>query len=108
MVILVGLAFFAFALYAWLVGHWFGRVMAFVVLSILLGFAAFVLVAGQFHPHEGGELLGLLAAAGAVGVSWFLSGVPMAHWQAKTRELAVAERRSAPVRGSTTYAARIP
>ena len=75
MAILIGLAAAVAVLYVWLAGHWFGRVLAFLVLAVPLGAGGAMLFittpAGADNPTGAviGAILGVLAA-------WFVSSIP--------------------------------
>lgn len=72
--ILVGLVLAAVLLFVWLIGHWFARVLAFLLLACVFGLSG-AFMAGidgpPAHNHGiAGALLGLLLA-------WFVSGIPI-------------------------------
>jgi hypothetical protein len=56
-------------LYVWLSGHWFARVLAFLVLVVPLSF----LGSAYGEPYHAG-LLGLILGGTA---AWFLTGIPI-------------------------------
>lgn len=71
--ILVGLVLAAVLLFVWLIGHWFARVLAFLLLGVVFGLSG-AFMAGidgpPAHNHGiAGALLGLVLA-------WILSGIP--------------------------------
>lgn len=68
MVYLLGAGIGAVLLYFWLIGHWFARVLAFLVLLVPLSF----LGSAYGAPYQAG-LLGLVLGGIA---AWFLTGIP--------------------------------
>jgi len=80
MVVIAGLVLGLAALYFWLIGHWFGRVIGF------LAFAASFGLAGLAIGGPG-------AAAVAVVVAWFVSGIPI---YVRRRQAARLDAASAP------------
>ena len=67
---LVGLVFAIGALWLWLAGHWFGRILAFLAFSVLFIIAITPLGNPAFP-------LGVaVLCAVAVGAAWFASGIP--------------------------------
>jgi hypothetical protein len=72
------------ALYFWLIGQWFARVVMFLCLSAVLGlFAGMAMLSG-------GNLAVFGAVVVAAAVSWYASGIPMYYWNARNRQLAMA------------------
>lgn len=80
MELLIGLILAIVVLWLWLVGHWFGRILAFIAFAIGLG--------------AGGAVMGLAFAPGATGagiggaglglaLAWPLASWPI--WHQKTR-----------------------
>ena len=69
MAILIGLVLALVVLWAWLAGHWFGRVLAFLAMVAILFFGV-AIANGQQNEHN----LAWLAAL-SVG-AWFVSGFP--------------------------------
>jgi hypothetical protein len=63
--ILIGLVLAAGVLWAWLAGHWFGRVLAFLAFAIVGGIGLDLAMADPL-----GLVLGTVAA-------WFVSGIPI-------------------------------
>lgn len=81
MEILIGLALGAGLLYVWLSGHWFGRVLAFLVLAGILGsILAFALALPDQHGN--GNPVGLLIG---VAAAWPLASIPLYRARARTR-----------------------
>jgi hypothetical protein len=73
--ILIGLVLAAGVLWAWLAGHWFGRVLAFIVLGALFGLAAAQAIGT-------GSAAGprLLAVAIGIALAWPVAGIPI-YWR---------------------------
>lgn len=74
MVYLIGALVGAGLLYFWLCGHWFARVVSFLLFAVLLGFIG-ACMTGMLGPQEHnngwvGMLLGFAAA-------WPVSGIPV-------------------------------
>lgn len=82
MEILAGLSLAAFALYAWLVGHWFGRVVAFLIPSLLWTGLAFLFWTEKGGPHGVTFVIWIMALGG----TWIVSGLPQWYWQRRERE----------------------
>jgi hypothetical protein len=67
---LIGLGLFVVLLYWWLIGHWFARVLVFLLLAVL----------GAFISAGNG------AAIIATGVlSWFIASLPVYHQRYQSR-----------------------
>lgn len=64
---LIGLGLAVVLLWAWLIGHWFARVLVFLLL------AAFSLVIDHISPSSSD---GQFAVIGCV-IAWFVSGIPI-------------------------------
>lgn len=81
--ILIGVIVALAVLAGWLTGHWFARVLAFLLFGVVFGFIASVLL-----PHQAGAV-----ANGEVGfplgffVAWFVSGIPTYVWRRKMDRL---------------------
>jgi hypothetical protein len=73
--ILIGLAMAAALLYFWLLGHWFARVLVFLLLGAALGVGGMVI--GMRNDPVGGFLLGALGIVAA----WFSAGIPIYYWR---------------------------
>lgn len=81
------------ALYLWLAGHWFGRVLAFILFSGVAGF-----VVGNIPALMGPSVfVGLIA--GEV-VAWFAAGIPQFVRRAKAADEAFEPRRFVTIRHS--------
>jgi hypothetical protein len=67
--ILVGIGAAVVLLYFWLLGHWFARVLTFLVLAIPLAFL------GASYAHDPvAALFGVVVGGTA---AWFLAGIPI-------------------------------
>lgn len=70
-----------FVLLLWLVGHWFGRVLAFLGLMLPLGFVGYLIGAALQNnpvPHpEQFQLLGVIGMILGAAAAWPVSGVPI-------------------------------
>lgn len=79
MVVIVGLVIAAGVLYFWLLGHWFARVLAFlIVFAPILGLLGFLLGGGT----PGGVTFVILGVVAA----WFASGIPFYIVRAKQNQ----------------------
>ena len=72
MVFLVGGVILAAVLYGWLVGNWFGRVVAFPLLAIIVGFVG-AWVIGNIGHSEKASIWGFFIG---VALAWPISGIP--------------------------------
>lgn len=75
MEILIGLALGVALLYLWLAGHWFGRVLMFLLLAGIIGGLLCVAVTpadldGAANP------LGFIGFIVGTVIAWFVSGIP--------------------------------
>jgi hypothetical protein len=74
MEILIGLVLALGLLWAWLAGHWFARVVAFLAFATLFGFGGAVLFA---NGMPGVTTAGIsLGAIGGVVLAWPVAGIP--------------------------------
>jgi hypothetical protein len=94
MIFLVAAAVAAGVLYLWLKGHWFGRVLAFLVLAVAFGLACGE-VAATFGMTVGNPkgyaIVGMLAGG---MLAWLVSGLPDYYYRRQIR-LMVTEGSSA-------------
>lgn len=74
--ILVGLILALVLLYFWLIGHWFARVVAFLVLAMLLGGAGWLVTGGYGLLSMFGFLLG-------AALAWPVSGIPAYYYRGR-------------------------
>jgi hypothetical protein len=78
--IILGLALGAALLYFWLVGHWFARVLVWLLLGVLCG-------ADLAHDMrafwEGGNVTNINSAAFAIGfiLAWPMADLPANYWR---------------------------
>jgi len=72
--IIVGLLLAIALLYFWLIGHWFARVLVFLMLAVV-GFIAGV----NIPPHNptGSIICGIIGAA----LAWPLASIPIYYWR---------------------------
>lgn len=76
MEMLIGLAMSAALLYFWLLGHWFARVLVFLGLAGVSGFAG--LIVGSTNSNAGaGVTIGLLG----LGAAWVVAALPTFYWR---------------------------
>lgn len=68
--ILIGIAVFLAALYWWLIGHWFARVV------MLFPFAAVICLVVGLPAHS--ALFGLIVGA---ALAWPLASIPIYYWR---------------------------
>jgi hypothetical protein len=85
MVVLIGLCIAAGALYFWLLGDWFARVLMFLLLSAPLAMLGWAVMR---EPGSGGTVAWCVAAMAA---TWPLSGIPLYYREHRLEE-AAAER----------------
>lgn len=74
------------ALYFWLIGQWFARVVmfpCFAAITCAVGAA----LANQMH---GDAAIWFLAVCVGVVAAWYLSGIPVYYWRANERAVARA------------------
>jgi hypothetical protein len=76
-------------LFFWLSGHWFARVLMFLLFALPLGCLAGL--AGYEHPA--GEVI--LALAG-IAMAWLLSGLPARYYNHQSRRATRLERVAVP------------
>lgn len=93
-IVIGSIAFFGF-LYWWLLGHWFSRLIAFLVLTpmfVALSRGLATLAWGEGHPN-----LPLAFADMAVCgfLAWFASGLPLYIWRWQATEEANTREREA-------------
>ena len=81
--ILIGIAMAVALLYWWLIGHWFARVLVFLLLACV-GFVAGAALANTSPnaPAAGVIILGLIGAA----FGWPIAGLPTYYWRHQMRE----------------------
>jgi hypothetical protein len=86
--ILIGLVVAAALLYFWLIGHWFARILMFLLLTVGVGLVLWVLLPPLTPPKDGnafGFLIGLILA-------WPLAGIPAYYWRQRMRTLMAVGR----------------
>lgn len=85
--ILIGIVLGVALLYFWLVGHWFARVLTFLIVVSLF----FIFSIGFFGTAG---LLGFVRIPVSIGVAWLISSGPTWYWRDRMRTIAAAETRS--------------
>ena len=87
---LIGLCLAVALLYFWLIGHWFARVLVFLMLACVAFLAACYTTQVPGHPPVG-LFFGLVAGA----LSWPIASLPIYFHRGKQRQVAMAwdERR---------------
>ena len=78
---LIGLVLAVMLLYGWLIGHWFARVLVFLLLAGVT-FVVVCFVAQEPGKPAVGPILGLLAAT----LAWPIAGLPTYYWRHQMRE----------------------
>lgn len=77
--ILVGLLLATALLYFWLIGHWFARVLVF----LLLGAAGFVIGAISGHDAPASIIFGVAGVA----IAWYVAALPTWYWRHKIEQM---------------------
>lgn len=77
--ILLGLLLACALLYFWLLGHWFARVLVFLLLTAALGFVGAAFVAVHSGPDANAGAVG--GAAMGILLAWPLAGLPVYFWR---------------------------
>jgi hypothetical protein len=78
--ILIGLAVAVALLYFWLIGHWFARVLAFLLLAVCMGAGGAALCnIGPPGPNAGNAAI-FGAIVGAI-LAWPVRGIPIYYWR---------------------------
>jgi hypothetical protein len=78
--IIIGLALATFVLWLWLAGHWFGRVLAFLLFGVVAAVVAIAAGDGKGVIVAVSGIFGLIAA-------WLLSGAPRYYYQERIRQM---------------------
>lgn len=71
--IIIGLAAGVALLYFWLIGHWFARVLVFLMLAC----GGFLAGGAMAHDMPSWIVLGTICAA----LTWPLAGLPVYYWR---------------------------
>lgn len=79
--ILIGLCLAVVLLYFWLIGHWFARVLVFLLLASVT-FIIVCIVGQEPGKPATGPILGVLAAT----LAWPIAGLPTYYWNHRLRE----------------------
>lgn len=82
--ILIGILLGVILLWAWLIGHWFARVLVFLLLACV-GFVAGAAVenASSATTPANVIIVGLIGAA----LAWPVAGLPVYYWRHRIRQL---------------------
>jgi hypothetical protein len=82
--ILIGVCLALAALYFWLIGHWFARVVAFLSFGALLGLIGSGLTGSMGPPEHNHGWVGILCG---VALAWPVSGIPIYfyRWRSHVR-----------------------
>jgi hypothetical protein len=96
--IIVGLLLATALLYFWLVGHWFARVLVFLVFASLplAWFVGAVASGGHLASSVAGGITGVVAA-------WFAAGIPIYY---RRRQIMLEEERIKTLAGGRVVAPR--
>jgi len=97
MVVLVGLVLALVALYFWLIGHWFARIVRLPVCAIVSGSLFWLVTCSRMaHPDiVGGNAIAILFG---LMTAWWISGIPARHWRKREIVYNRAVRAAAGVR----------
>lgn len=86
--ILIGLGIALTLLYFWLIGHWFARVIVFLLFSVIF-FFMFAATARDTSNPSAGVSVGLLG----IPLAWPLSGIPAYYWHRRAKTLLEEQNR---------------
>jgi hypothetical protein len=78
--ILIGLALAVALLFFWLGGHWFARVLTFLLFATMLGF-----ILGWLTPPSYGEHYNQMGVVIGIALAWPIAGIPTYYWRAHWR-----------------------
>lgn len=82
--IIIGLGAALALLYFWLIGHWFARVVMFLILMLTLGLLGGGLFASGFDRNTQADAQHLAMIFGAIlgaASAWPVSGIPIYYWR---------------------------
>jgi hypothetical protein len=79
-------------LYFWLVGHWFARVLAFLLFAVPLVILGWGI--GEKQTPGGVGMIFTIPFGGYL--AWLLSGVPVYYWRSKARAIFRREEQPRP------------
>jgi hypothetical protein len=89
--ILIGGVFALVVLFFWLTGHWFARVVAFLLFAGVLGLLGALMTGMAERPEHNNGWVGLLLG---IALAWPVSGIPI-YWfrhQARNASLEMSLR----------------
>jgi lipoprotein signal peptidase len=80
--ILIGLALAVALLYFWLIGHWFARILAFLMFAAILGLlGASIGNTADASVHGAPVVMALIG----VGLAWPVAALPAYYWRRRAR-----------------------
>jgi len=82
--IIIGALLIALLLYFWLLGHWYARVLTFLLFAAVFGLGGGMMAAAAHGDSSPEGIFGIVV--GAV-VAWFISGLPIYYWRRQYRRL---------------------
>lgn len=80
MVFLIGLLSAIALLYFWLIGHWFARILAF-----LLFVPVVVVCAGRAFPNSVDQVGAILILVCLIALAWPIASIPIYVWRWRAR-----------------------
>jgi hypothetical protein len=91
---LIGLGLFLGALYFWLIGHWFARVVVFLLFAALFGMIGanlgshldiqIAISAAPTAPRvDPAPVMAIIGLLGGFALAWPVSGIPIYYWRAR-------------------------
>jgi hypothetical protein len=85
MELLIGLALGVALLYVWLAGHWFGRVLMFLLLAGIIG-GLLAIAATPPDLHGAGNPMGFAGFAAGTVLAWFVASIPIYCKRGRARQ----------------------
>lgn len=82
--IIVGLILALVLLYFWLLGHWFARILTFLLLAAMFGVIGAMLTGMEKPPEASHGWVGLLLGA---ALAWPVAGIPIYYWRHEIRKI---------------------
>jgi hypothetical protein len=79
MVILIGIVLALGALYWWLLGHWYARIIMLFPFAALFGFIG--IAAGISSVPDHNSMLGVVGGTVGIAIAWFVSGAPIYYYR---------------------------
>jgi hypothetical protein len=87
---LIGLLLGIALLYFWLIGHWFARVLVFLLLAVLMALGGGSLLADTAKPPNPAS--GIFGAILGAALAWPVSGIPIYYWRWRIKVLTTPAR----------------